>query len=115
MRARIKNAANGTRRSILGRQSLPDFAHCATANETLPPNDAARERIEKGEYYLETGRIMFEIKYWNAVYRSLSQVGDQLREYNDASLAARAKKLAVELAAADPRPKKGSGSGSATP
>jgi hypothetical protein len=116
--ARIKNAANGTKRSILGRQSLPDFAHCATANETLPPNDGARERIEKGEYYLEYARIMFEIKYWNAVHRGLAQVNDQLRAYNDASIAARAKKLRDELGAADPRVKAraaGSGSGSSPP
>ena len=109
--ARIKNAANGTKRSIKDRHSLPDFAHCASTSETLPPDDKAYERIEKGEYYLETARIMFEIKYWNAVYRDLTSVRDQLREYNDASLATRAQQLEAELEAADPRKHPGSGSG----
>ena len=113
--ARIKNAANGTRSSIVGRASLPDFAHCATARETLPPDDDAYEALEKGERALEAARVMFEIKSWNAVWRQLSWTRDQLRIYPDKSLEERTRRLADQLEAADPRKKPGSRSGSGGP
>ena len=99
--ARIMAVANGTLRAITTRRSLPDFTVCANAStlqaETVPPTAEARDRVERGERYLEEARIMLDIPYWQQASRNLSAARDQLRAYHDPSLAARADNLGAEL------------------
>jgi tetratricopeptide (TPR) repeat protein len=99
--AHIKNRANGTKSALVGSASLPSFASCATAKDTVPDNDDKYVAIEEGERALEEARIMQGIPYRQAVHRSLSRVKDKLRIYNDASLAERLAQFEQEVAAAE--------------
>jgi tetratricopeptide (TPR) repeat protein len=113
--ARIRNAANGTLRALKSVSQLPSFTACANAKDTLPPDNDSYTALEEAERSLEDARVMIEIEYWPAVYRSLQRVDDKLRDYKDPSLAERAAKLEAEVEVLHPRKKPGSGSGSAGP